>query len=173
MERKLAIAAYHMAQLREAPVDPDDRGLPPIPLQAHFEGAGRAIASIPDQLATGIVDILQSTLPRLPPLTSAYLHTVRDRLPNSDLRSRVDEFVSDARYCDLRSWRNRATHRFDRKGPREGVWIVAPTDECGQSVEHRDVVGYLNTMLVYGGWMVTTTSMVEGLTNDLRDRILR
>lgn len=56
MQRKLEIAQWHLSELRELfPADPDGNGLPPIPVQAHFEAGGRSLASIPDQLAAGLV----------------------------------------------------------------------------------------------------------------------
>jgi hypothetical protein len=171
MERKLAIAAYHLDELSRASTDPDEHGLPPIPLQAHFEAAGRAIASIPDQLATGIVEVLEQRLPGLPGPSAAYLHSVVKPLPAGELRDLLEEVGSDLRYCDLRSWRNRATHRFDRKAAMEGEWIVESSEECDIDVEPRDVVGYIATMLEYGRTVVAIAPEAESNAFQLRDRL--
>lgn len=171
MKRKLAMAAYHLDELRRAPNDPDEHGLPSIPLQAHFEAAGRAIASIPDQLATGIVEVLAQCLPGMPGPSAAYLHTVVERLPESELRDLLEDVRSDFRYCDLRAWRNRASHRFYRKAPTEGVWIVESSEDCDIDVEPRDVVGYIATMLEYGRWMVKIAPEAELRAFELRDRL--
>ena len=99
MKRKLAIAEYHYGELAGAPRQQDDQGLPPIPLQAHFEAAGRAVGSMPDQLASGIADLLEGAVPGLPPPSNAYLHTVRDALDEGSLKSLVADLTgASARY---------------------------------------------------------------------------
>ena len=171
MQRKLAIAEYHFEELHRVSTAPDGYGLPPIPLQAHFEAGGRAIASMLDQLATGVVEILTPFLPGLPGPSAAYVHTLLEPLPASELRDLLGKVRSDLRYCDLRAWRNRATHRFDRKAAMDGVWIVQPTEECDMDVEPRDVTGYLNTMLDYGRWILEIAPEAERFAVELRDRL--
>lgn len=169
MRRKLAIAEYHYGELAGAPRQPDNQGLPPIPLQAHFEAAGRAVGSMPDQLASGIADILEGAVPGLPPPSNAYLHTVRDALDEGSLKSLVADLTGDVRYNDLRSWRNRATHRFDRKAAMDGIWIVAPPDDTEDYVEPRDVESYIDAMLGFGRLVLDVAPESEALAVQLRE----
>ena len=181
MERKLRIAKYHMALLADAPDEPDAGGRPPIEYQAHSEATGRSIGSIPDQLASGLVDALRSSVPRMPGVRVAYLHTVAEALPEEvGLRRRVDDLVSDDRYCDLRSWRNRVTHRFDEKYSLEGVWVVKPPDNCDVATQPRDVMAYLGAMPDHGcGYgqsllrssILPTNSETETLMTDARKSV--
>lgn len=173
MERKLVIAEYHFGELVRAPRQPDDQGLPPIPLQAHFEAAGRAVASMPDQLASGIADALVGAVPQLPPPSNAYLHTVQDALDDGPLQSLVAELTGDVRYKDLRSWRNRATHRFDTKKAMDGVWIVAPPDGIEPFVEPRDVDSYVAAMLAFGRHILDRAPAAEAFALRLNESVRR
>jgi hypothetical protein len=170
MKRKLAIAEYHYGELLQAPRQPDDHGLPPIPLQAHFEAAGRAIGSMPDQLASGIVETLEGAIPGLPRVSNAFLHTVLDALDEGSLRSLIAGVIADVRYSDLRAWRNRATHRFDKKAAVDGVWIVAPPDGPEPFVEPRDVESYvLDAALGFGRLVLDIAPESEALAVQLRE----
>ena len=171
MERKLEIAKFHARCLgRLLPADPEDRDMPPIPLQAHFEAAGRAVASIPDQLASGIVVSIGDAVPCLPRENAAYLQKVVEKLPKSDIREVLQGFVDDPRYCDLRSWRNRATHRFDRKRSRGGQWFVEPPDGCKEAIKPRDVANYTQALIDFGAGIVQQIGTIEELAVALRDR---
>jgi len=171
MQRKLAMAEYHLKELQRAPTAPDESGLPPIPLQAHFEAAGRAIASMPDQLASGVVEILEEAVPRLPSVTHAYLHTVRDALDPGELHRLFDRLTLDLRCEDLRTWRNRATHRFDEKAAMNGVGIVEPPEGLPSYVDPRDVESYLTTMLAFGRLVLDTAPEAEALAVRLRESV--
>lgn len=173
MTRKLAIAEYHFCELLRSPRDPDEHRLPPIPFQAHFEASGRAIAAMSDQLASGVVETLAGAVPGLPPVSNAYLHTVRDALDPGELRSLFDGLTSDLRYDDLRTWRNRATHRFDKKGAMDGVWIVEPPEGLPSYVDPRDVESYLTTMLAFGRLVLDTAPEAEALAVQLRESVAR
>ena len=149
---------------------PDMYQLPPIPLQAHFEGAGRALASIPDQLASGICENLQEVFTTLPDTRRAYLHTTSRKLPQeSELQVRVEEIVSDSRYCDLRSWRTRATHRFDKKAMLDGMWVVEVPDDCSDPVTERDLTSYIEIMINYGGGIIEQMPLLSDLTLQLKE----
>lgn len=171
MERKLRIAEFHASCLKDLlPANPEDGDMPPIPLQAHFEAAGRAVASIPDQLASGIVVCIGDAIPCLPGESAAYLHKVVEKLPSSEIREVLQGFVVDPRYCDLRSWRNRATHRFDRKRSVDGQWFVDPPDGCEKAIEPRDVTSYTQAVIDLGAEIVQQTGTIEKLAVALRDR---
>ncbi len=171
MERKLEIARFHAKCLgRLLPADPEHGEMLPIPMQAHFEGAGRAVASIPDQLASGVVVCIGDAVSGLPTVNTAYLHKVVEKLPNSNVRKVLQGFVADPRYCDLRSWRNRATHRFDRKRSGGGQWFVEPPDECEKAIKPRDVVSYAQAVIDFGAEIVQQTGRIEKLAVALRDR---
>lgn len=147
MRRKLAIAEFHFDEMQCAPAEPDDQGLPPIALQAHFEAAGHAVFSIPDQLATGIAEALRHVEPDLPALTASNPHTVADRLSPGAIRSRLEQIAEDERYVDLKAWRNRTIHRFDRKSYVNGRWHVAPTAEGAVGITPRDTTSYIGAVL--------------------------
>lgn len=167
MQRKMEIAQWHVAflpDLVDSPADPHE--LPPIELQAHFEGAGRALASIPDQLASGISEMLGEAIPSLPKPHRAYLNIICRKLPeSSELREVLSRMVVDPRYCDLRDWRNRATHRFDRKAMLDGLWVVAYPEDCPDPVHTRDLMSYMRIMVDYGWGIVVEVPTVKSLAS--------
>lgn len=170
MGRKLAMAEYHLGELRKVPTKADERGLPPIPLQAHFEAAGRAIASMPDQLATGIVVELRPAMPCLPKPTAAYLDKLLNALPDCELRGVLDALVSDPRYRDLRAWRNRATHRFDEKAAKNGVWLVELPDD---NTMPRHVISFVEAACAYGKMILDVAPEAADRTQQLSKRLIR
>jgi hypothetical protein len=126
---------------------------------------------MPDQLASGIADILKGAVPGLPPPSNAYLHTVRDALDEGSLKALVADLTGDVRYSDLRSWRNRATHRFDRKAAMDGVWLVAPPDGTEDQIEPRDVESYVDAMLDFGRLILERAPEAETLALQLRELV--
>jgi hypothetical protein len=104
-ERKLKIAEYHherlMAELSSSDLAGDE--LPPIPVQAHLEGALTAIASAEDQLAKAVL------------MASGMKHdgnNYRDRGMQiiSDLMPEVQGWRKKEIGKDIRSMRNRIVH---------------------------------------------------------------
>lgn len=177
MTRKLEIAEWHLAELRDLlPADPDENGLPPIPVQAHFEAAGRALASIPDQLASGISSLLRPHFPCLPKEDRAYLHEIVKCLPSAwALTVRLLETTSDPRYLLFRGWRNRATHRFDEKESRGGFWHV---EIKGNSTRiNTEITRYLDCMIEFVRPLAnearTLKHLADGVIRDLRSATAR
>lgn len=105
IDRKLEIALYHLAVLRELLpfAVADDNNLPPISLQAHFEACGRALVAMLDQLASG----LAAESPMMPPLHLANPKRVRKALEESvdpaakELNELITTLDLDPRINDL------------------------------------------------------------------------
>lgn len=144
-QRKLRIACFHLQALRDLlPAEPDCDGLPPIPIQAHFEAGGWATLAIVDQLSAGIGSKCLDTDQIRP-------EDLLKRLPESDLRHWLADTLDDPRYVDLKSWRNRSVHRFDEKAYHQGQWVVLePWDGQAAYGGSREIQSYLEQMLKFG-----------------------
>lgn len=168
MKRKLDIAEYHLAVLRELLpfAKPDDRNLPPVALQAHFEACSRAIVAIPDQLVSGIA----FTVSGMPEVRRATPNKVIKRLSSSvhpkaaELESLITDLNDDCRINDLRDIRNRSTHRFDEKRYLAGKgWFVNPPEFVPQCEDSRQLGEYLQAMVEYAEEVIVAVSEVREL----------
>lgn len=172
MERKLAIAEYHLSELTSVlPAKPESDGLPPIALQAHFEAGGRAIVSIVDQLASGVAAALADVPANMPAVDRAYPETVIDRLEEGELKNELSKLFDDQRHRDLRSWRNRATHRFDEKAFHHGKWKVRDPDGVAPYGGSRELVAYMGAMLEFGHDVIRSAHDIEGLVQSIREQL--
>ena len=176
MERKLDIAVYHLAVLRELMpfAAPDDRNLPPVALQAHFEACGRAVVAMLDQLASGVA----SVAPDMPPVHYATPKSVIQALTDSvqptalELKELIEGLNDDRRINDLRDVRNRSTHRFDQKTYLHGAeWTVDPPQHVPDGVlpyeGSRRLSEYLQVMVEYGREVLAAIPKVEKLAESL------
>ena len=172
MARKLMIAEFHVRELAGTlPAKPESDGLPPIALQAHFEAGGRAIVSMVDQLASGVAAALADVPANMPAVDRAYPERVIDRLEEGDLKDALSELFDDPRHQDLRSWRNRATHRFDEKAFHRGKWKVREPDGVAPYGGSREVVAYIGAMLEFGHDVIRSTDGIECLVQSFRARL--
>jgi hypothetical protein len=176
MGRKLEIAEYHLAVLRELLpfAKPDESDLPPVALQAHFEACGRAIVAMLDQLASGIA----FAVPGMPGVHRATPNQVVKRLSSSvhpkaaELERLIADLNDDCRINDLRDIRNRSTHRFDVKQFSDGVgWIVnlpqyVPTG-VAEYKGSRQLSEYLQVMVEYARGVIAATPEVQRLAGTL------
>jgi hypothetical protein len=176
MERKLDMAVYHLAVLRELLpfAIPDEDNLPPVPLQAHFESAGRAIVSMIDQLVSAVA----SVVPGMPTVHKATPKAVIRALADStelaarELKEVIERLNDDARINDLRDVRNRSTHRFDEKDYLHGGgWTVNPPQHVRKGVRTyegpRGLSQYLQVMVEYGQAVLATVPRAEKLAESL------
>lgn len=176
MGRKLDMAAYHLAVLREILpfAMPDENKLPPVALQAHFEGCGRAIVAMMDQLVSGVA----SVAPSMPPVHYATPKTVLQALTALEhpaaleLQELIRALHDDCRINDLRDVRNRSTHRFDeKKYLHSGVWIVERPQHVPDGVipyeGSRRLGEYLEVMVEYGWEVLGVVPQVEKLAESL------
>lgn len=176
MERKLDIAIYHLAVLRELLpfAAPDEHNLPAVPLQAHFEAAGRAIVAMLDQLASGVA----SVVPGMPAVHKATPRRVVRALEAStqptalELKELIKRLDVDSRINDLRDVRNRSTHRFDEKEYLHGGgWTVNPPQYVPDGVlpyqGSRRLSEYLQVMVEYGREVLAVIPNVEKLAESL------
>lgn len=172
MVRKLDIAEFHLAELKAVlPSKKLASGLPPVPVQAHFEASGRAVLSIADQLASGVAFVLDGALPRLTP-EHAFLDRLAERLQGSPLGDFLEKVNGDARHKDLRSWRNRSTHRFDTKAYADGWWFVAWPEGAHPYDGSRRIDEYLATMIDFGSWVVSLGKDGDDLASEFTARRL-
>jgi hypothetical protein len=175
MERKLEIARYHLAELQELlpHAQPDERGLPPIALQAHFEGCGRAVVAMVDQLASGVA----SVFPDMPPVYEATPQRVLAALKKSThpsalkLQGTLADIEGDRRINDLRDVRNRSTHRFDEKKyiHGEGWFVVLASylpNGIGRYTESRELSEYLQAMVNFGADALASAAKVQDLVTN-------
>ncbi len=176
MERKLDMAIYHLAVLRELlPFsEPDEHGLPPVPLQAHFEACGRAIVAMIDQLVSGVAFVT----PGMPSVHRATPRSVVRALTDSlqptalELKELIEGLNDDCRINDLRDVRNRSTHRFDEKEYLHGGgWTVKPPRNVPDGVVpyegSRRLGEYLQVMVEYGQDVLAVVPKVEKLAESL------
>ena len=161
MDRKVQMAAYHLAQLRDLlPSPPDQDGFPPIVAQAHIEGSGRCLASVPDQLAAGLVECLRDRMPCLPKPNAAYLDRLAGPLPSGwELTAIIKATTSDPMYWGLRKWRNRSVHRYDKKRSVDGQWILVGED--GDPFADQNVLDYLERALDWTAALVDAAPQIE------------
>lgn len=178
LERKYQIAYYHLNELRTLMPDagPDEDGLPPIALQAHFEACGRAIVAMPDQLASGVA----SVAPEMPDVRKATLRRVVCALEDSKdpaaetLRAVLADLDRDGRLNDVRDVRNRSTHRFDEKAYHHGEgWFVDPPTYVRDGVKPyegpRRLTDYLEVMLGFGEELLVKVPDVEHLASRIAE----
>ena len=154
--RKLKIARFHRRHLAEVMGQPRERdqNLPPVAIQAHFEGAVGAVVSMADQLAAGIAAALDD----MPPLHAATLAEVLNRLtnrapdrPTRGLIKQLSAFRDDALLNDARDIRNRARHRFYDKYDDQRGWYVEPPqyipDDVKQWIGDRHLLPYVDATI--------------------------
>lgn len=154
MVRKLEIAEYHLDELQHLlPSEQLPNRLPIIAVQAHFEASGRAILSIADQLVSGVASVLAGAVPGLVPET-AYLNRMVGQLRGSSLADFLRIVHDDVRHRDLRSWRNRSTHRFDMKAYANGWWFVAWPDGAPPYGGSRRIDEYIDAMVGFGHYLL-------------------
>lgn len=178
LERKLGIARYHLAELLELlpNSEPDQDGLPPIPLQAHFEACGRAVVAMPDQLASGVASVVSW----MPTVHEATPRRVISALEGSrqqaaaGLLAVIARLDGDSRINDLRDVRNRSTHRFDEKEYLHGGgWTVVPAQYLPDGISpyegSRRLDEYLQVMVGFGQEVFDGIYEVERLALSLAE----
>ncbi len=155
IDRKLQIGLYHREQLvplLDLPADPE-ASMPPVAIQAHFEGVLRAPVAMLDQLVAGVADVT----PKMPQPHHANTTDVCARLRGSDSESALKlagllgSYQRDPLLCDARSLRNRATHSFYEKYIDNHGWQVEEprylADGCSPWVGERYVGPYTAALL--------------------------
>ena len=124
--RKLEIARYHQCELEKwRASDPVAEDVPVVELQAHFEGAIRAMVSIADQIASGLVAALDGLDFNLPKLRHASFKGVVKKLPNSDEKQWLVDWFQTPIARDVWAVRNSSSHRYYEKKQRGNEWEVA------------------------------------------------
>ncbi len=142
--RKIEIARYHQRELegwRES--DPIAEDVPPIELQAHFEGSLRAVVSLADQVGSGLAVALQGTDLKLPPVKHAYIYEVAQALPSSVVRSKLIDWRAAPIAEDVWAIRNTSTHRHYGKARVGMQWEVAEPSDSTAYDDSREVCVYV------------------------------
>lgn len=128
IDRKLQIVRFHREQLvplLDAPADLD-AVMPPVPVQAHFEGVLRSLVAMFDQLVAGIADVM----PGMPQPHRARSSDVCSRLrcfasqPALETADLLESLHLNPLLSDARSIRNQATHAFYEKYTDNHGWYV-------------------------------------------------
>lgn len=152
--RKIAIAHYHLNQLRQeldaGSTEPLFAGqLAPIPVQAHFEGVLYAFIAACDQVAEGINLGLGLGWGR------SYFDRAIRMVPTAAVRESLRHWNDAAITADVRAVRKLCTHHHYDKTPTGNGWIVdvanvnayAGSRElvmyCTATVEHLNLLGPL------------------------------
>lgn len=181
MERKLEISFYHLEAIRALLPDavPDESGLPPIALQAHFEACVWSVIALVDQLAAGVAAVVPELVEvhdATPRRVCLALDSVNDPVA-IEIKEFIERIDNDGRLSDLRSVRNRSTHRFDQKQYVGGQWTVGRPDWLPPGVDQfngsRHLDEYLETMTELGRDVHRSASEVERLAEDLASRVRR
>jgi hypothetical protein len=142
--RKADIAAYHAAQLKVAVSSTQNQGgaLPPIPVQAHFEGLVVSAMAAVDQVAQAVNSALRMHLDQSQLVQRAF----------DELGRRVPEIKAWFQHPlgrDLRRLRTRMIHYSYAKTPDGPSWCVESVDS--EYVDCRELVAYAESSAEYVG----------------------
>ncbi|HVK09337.1 MAG TPA: hypothetical protein VM597_11220 [Gemmataceae bacterium] len=152
--RKLDIAKFHLGRLEAELNVPGLTGadLPPIPIQAHFEGVLIALMAAVDQVAAATNSALSLRLTKYDLVAGAFKE-LGDRLP--DVHSWFGQVINK----DLRRIRVRAVHYTYIKNPSLARWRVesADTSYCGS----RELHEYATAGVEYGKQFAHLLSQIE------------
>jgi hypothetical protein len=148
------IASFHRSRLESELGSPDLTGaaIPPIPVQAHFEGVIVALMAVVDQVAQAANKALEL---RLPPhkLVEDAFGKLGDAMP--DVRSWFGEEIGR----DLRRIRVRIIHYHYTKNPAEHRWKVESAD-TGYSGS-RELLAYASAGIEYVQRLGTMPHSIE------------
>lgn len=143
--RKIQIAVFHRDCLEGALTSVGRTGalMPPIPIQAHFEGVLFSIMAAVDQVAQATNKALGM---RLPPgeLISKAFSALGEKLPA------VQAWFNDKIGRDLRIIRTRAMHYSYDKKSEQVRWEVESTGETRDYAGDRDLLSYATAGVEYG-----------------------
>ena len=132
--RKVAIARYHRDRIEEIIKLSEQPGnLPPIPVQAHFEGVLVSVIAAIDQVAQGVNSALDLGAQPSKRVKIAFEKIIR-------LLPKVRKWYDNPLGVDLRRIRTRIAHYSYKKTPKESYWVVesASTHYKG----NRELVAY-------------------------------
>lgn len=155
--RKVEIASYHLgclATLLDTAVEQEFSELPPIDVQAHFEGVLFSVMAAASQVEEAI-----KRAKGLPPSTERF------KVWKLISSCRVKEWYSCALGKDLQALRNAAYHRSYEKARKNECWLVqeplAPTrevrarrDKSGRYEGSRELRDYCEAAVNYGDVLV-------------------
>lgn len=179
IDRKAQIAMYHnerLAPMLNTPADRDAK-MPPIPIQAHFEGIVRAPIAMFDQLIAGIADVV----PDMPQPHSARAPDVCDRLrgsaspPALAIAELIESLQRDPRLSDARNIRNMSAHAYYEKYQDNRGWYVEVPrylpDDASAWTGERYLGSYANTMLELATAIGTAAEHVANCLVRMRSRV--
>ena len=137
IDRKLEIAHFHHAGLLPLlDTSRDDAAMPPVAIQAHFEGVLRATVAMSDQLIAGIAEAVSG----MPEPYVAKPGIVLAQLERLEAAERVVELISNVRhdplFLDVRGVRNQATHAYYNKDFDRHGWSVGRARYIPDGGEH-------------------------------------
>jgi hypothetical protein len=142
--RKIAIAEYHQQRLvieLEAAARSSIDSIPPIPVQAHFEGVVIAVMAAVDQTAAAVNQALNLRLPQRELVKGAF-GELGQRLPA------IRSWYSEDIYADVRELRVRVIHYSYAKNPGAPRWVV---ESVGSPYQYsRDLLDYATAASQHG-----------------------
>jgi hypothetical protein len=152
--RKLEIATFHLGRLRAELKSPGLGGseLPPIPVQAHFEGVLIALMAAVDQVAEATNFALRLGL-RPAGLVAGAATELGNRLP--DVRSWFGQEI----YSDLRRIRVRAVHYTYTKSPSLARWRVESAETSYRG--SRELLEYATAGVEHGKQFACLLNSIE------------
>lgn len=155
--RKLSVAEYHsdrLAELRNFDSSPD--GVPPIEIQAHFEGVIISLMAAVDQVAQAVNSALRLGLNNSNLISGAF--------------ERISQFVPETADWygnplgrDLRKLRTRMVHYSYQKSPSAQGWHVENANPAYKG--SREIIAYAREAVRYGRELA---ELVEDFENRLR-----
>jgi hypothetical protein len=155
-ERKLRISEYHLEQLRRELSSPELQGdaVPPIPVQAHFEGVLVTLPSAENQLAEAAKIALGLDLPEGRVLKGGMQQLGR-------LVPEIRVWSGHEIVKDLRHIRNRIIHYCYLKDPeaRDHRWRVESADT--HFAGSRELLAYASAAVEHGRRLLPHLPLIE------------